>query len=163
MRLTADLKKQIVSSVMADTKKIDYLEQANALVKKKILAASPKVIRDAYAHSLAAFVHTSTYREGCYISFPALFDGARLIVTEDTESAALLKKHSAQKRKREEATSALESLLAGCTTTDMVAAVAPELTKYLPTDAPKKSLPVATGLKDTLVAAGWPKNGRGKS
>jgi len=160
MRLTVELKKQIVNSVMADTKTVDYLGQANDLIKNLVTAAAPKIIRDAYAHNPSVFIHSSTYRDGAYINYPSLFDGAYEIASYAPDVTPLLKQHSAQKHSRKEARRALESLLAGCTTSDMLISVAPELEKYIPINTPKKSLPVATDLKDKLKAAGWPKGGR---
>lgn len=159
MRLTNDIKKQIVNSVMADTKTIDYLEQANALVRKYIVDGAPDVIREAYAHSPSVFIHASVYRDCAYLNYPVLYDEARRMAAEYKEVLPLLKQHAAQEHKGKEARRALESLLASCTTSGTLLAVAPELEKYISTDMPKKCLPVATDLKDKLKAAGWPKGG----
>lgn len=159
MRLNNELKMQILSSVMADTTKVDYLEQAQAAVKKEILATAPKVMRDAYKFDPAAFRYETVYRDDVHISYPFLFEGAKAIAKTDTITP-LIKKHLMQEIARREARRSVERLLSECTTTDMVIAVAPELEKYLPKDAPKKSLPVALDLKDKLVAAGWPKGGK---
>lgn len=159
MRLTNSIRAEIVNSVMADTKKVDYVAQACDAVKKRIVAAAPKVIRDAYKFDSSAFRHESMYRDGVHVNFPVLFDGARVIAT-DAEIAPLLEAHKSQERARSEAKKAVSQLLSACATTNAVIAVAPELGKYLPTDEPKKCLPVTTGLTDKLAAAGWPKGGR---
>lgn len=160
MRLTANIKEQIIDSVMADMNKIDYLEQANALIKKGIVALAPKVICDAYKFDPSVFRHESMYRDGVHVNYPVLFTDARSITANSEEISPFIKQHEAQEQNRREARRVLESLLAGCTTSNTLIAVAPELEKYIPSEAPKKDLPVVTGLKGVLVAAGWPKGGK---
>lgn len=160
MRLTAGIKQQIIDSVMADMNKIDYLEQANALIKKGIVALAPKVIRDAYKFDPSVFRYESMYRDGVYVNYPVLFADARSMAENSEEISPFIKQHKVQEQNRREARRILESLLAGCTTSKTLIVVAPELKKYIPSEAPKKDLPVVTGLKGVLVAAGWPKGAR---
>lgn len=156
MRLTKEMKSSIINSVMADTKKVDYVAQANKKVKDAVVAKAPKCIATAYKFDPVQFGQSHVYRDGEYIYYPMLFDGAKDIAKSDL-IADILKKNQTQSNARKQARLALSALLSGCTTTDMVIAVAPELEPYVPKDAPKKHLPIATGLKDTLKAAGWPK------
>jgi hypothetical protein len=157
MRLTNQLRSEILNSVMADTKRVDHMEQARKRAEAVVLFATPKVIRAAYEFDPSVFRTASAYIECAYIGYPHLVGQAVDLVKEDEKVRAAVKAHSAQKHRLDAAEKVVKEQLAACSTTEQFARLLPELAKYVPTVTPKKNLPVVTDAVSKLVAAGWPK------
>ena len=169
MKLTKYMRNAFVSAAMNDVPKIDYDEQARAVIEKALDAMFAKVCPGANRHELGnsgwvnrCGVHTPGGLTQPYTACPDY----RIIQRNDAKTWAKLEelaaKQSAQSKQRGDLESKLRGCSEACTTRKALADLLPEFEKYLPADTPAaiKTLPAIANVVADFAAAGWPKGSK---
>lgn len=164
MKLTNYIRDAFISSVMNDTPKQDYDEQAIDVLDADVVDQLPPKVRELWddkATRKFIAVHNNYFspaglREYCYHT--TIGD---LEPREDAKrrATALLKKQVAQTAQRDELRAKLRSVVYGCRTRKQLVEAMPEFEKYLPSEAAPadRTVPVVINVVSEFVAAGWPK------
>lgn len=161
MRLTKWMKEQFVKDVMAKLPKVDYTEQAHALVKKEAIEQLPPAIRAIYDDvNLRDFLCTIYVRLPRYIDDINVYN-SRYEVSENTRKQLeeLADKKRDQTEKRNVYQTHLQAIIDGCTNLKQAHERLPDFVDFLPTEnsaPPIPNLPATKALAEQLRAEGWP-------
>lgn len=164
--LNKTMRREIVSSVMADLPKLEGEQAIRDMVLKAAVERLPPKVRAVWDDpKLRGFIGTSTvYDGGIGVAIPVhdreFWDaGNRRVHTLGEEGAAAFSAAVKEYRGRAEERSAvrerLEQALSAVRTVKQFREAYPELAKYAPDDAaPVRNLPATTDLMEKLKAAG---------
>lgn len=158
MRFTNDIRRQIVSAVLADIPKINYKAKMTARAVEIGVAAMPNAAQALWKKSeTRQYVRTQSHYICCIsVRVPGLLDWDDKKRIED--DAEFQQHHTAYEKQRDERDSlkdALTANLASCSSSKQFIERYPELAKYAPKeDAPAANLPATKSLVTALKAAG---------
>lgn len=166
MRLTSEIKKEIINKIIDDIPQHDFRQQAHDLMKKEYEKLIPKEIKELIKTNPERF--SKEYRG---YDAPGCWEGVQVCVIghsreEDKLSASvlaqiheLLKQNEDQRQMLNKVHNELSTAFAGISTLKKAIEIFPEFEKYfpIPEDSPKY-LPVHTNVVVSLMDAGWPKN-----
>lgn len=161
MRLTEIHRKAFVRAVMADVPKVDYQEQAEALIKQAVYDSMPDAVKKIYdnkelrGHLGNERISTPYGLNDVYVAGAAMFSVSESLYLKLQDLAGLKKKQTAE---REAMTSRLMGAIKACSTLKRAQELFPEFINYLPAEEAKtNNLPAVHGIVADLAKAGWPK------
>jgi hypothetical protein len=164
MKLTQEIRRQMVSSIMADIPVIDHARTMKNRAIAIAVAALPEPVRRLWGGPHKCFVSTGTVHfcdvayclpnAGTYDDRKAL--GA--VIAADAEWMAAHAAFEAQRDAHKEMRQQLRANIEACSTRKQFIDRFPALEKYAPSVglAAVSNLPATTALIDSLVAAGLP-------
>lgn len=161
MRLTDSLRRAFVAGVLGDLPVVPYTEQIAKLVQKAAIDDLPSTVRAIYddpkTRDYVGIYHIWDHEFGLnhYVYQRKGWRPKQGVLRQIVE---LRDKANAQQDQRNELAAKLRSLALSVTTTQALAALAPEFAKYVPKDPAKtKQVPaVVTDVLAELKASGWP-------
>ncbi len=165
MKLTKTIREAFVRSVMNDVPKIDYNEQALAVVTKAFFDAAPPEIQAIITTNGVAknWLNTSYYSCPRGLSSVTVFRSQLRIEKLDPSFQRKLDElasaAAAQETARYELSQKLSAAALSVTTRKALVTLLPEFEKYLPADeqAACRTLPAVANVMADFVKAGWPK------
>lgn len=158
MKLTNLDKRTIVKAIMADVPKVDYLEQAQNLIREYNIGRLPKEVQALIGTENEAVLRTThQYFAGFCLRVIWAPDGDLKIGCPTTERilAELSEANERQNSERDALERKLRAVLAPITTVKKAIEVLPEFEKYFPSEkAPTPNLPATKELVDSFRNAG---------
>ena len=160
MKLTKTMRDAFVNQVMNDVPRVDYIEQARALVLKTVEdMLPPKVLAVWKDPQLNHFINTDwNFYYGITVTCPGR-TAWELPEHVDQELQRLVAANEAQTAKLDELRASIRAVAYSVTTTEKLRAVLPEFEKYIPTKPEKATnLPALANIVAKFIEAGWPKS-----
>ena len=169
MKLTMQIKNQIVAAVMADVPDRDWHKEAKDLILPVVVAKLPPPVRRVYDdNALAPYIKHMTIRPrsnvGLTVSIPSAEGNYTTDILQYLDMATVAKFEAlgeAMRKARQSRMTMQGELLRSfkmVNTFKQFEEAFPQLKKYLPTvERPVRNLPATTDLMDRLKEIGWPK------
>jgi hypothetical protein len=164
MKLTQDIRRRMVDSIMAD---IPFVDHARTMEKRAMaiaVAALPEPVRRLWNGPHKSFVSTGSVHFCCcsyYLPNAGTYDDRKAlgrVIEADSEWSATHAAHEAQNDARKAVRLQVRANIEACSTRKQFIDRFPALEKYAPSLGASLvvNLPATTTLIDSLVAAGLP-------
>lgn len=164
MKLNKLIREQIVSAILSDIPKVDYIEQMRVYLQKDAREQLPEELKEAIKKNpdVASYIETeSIYPFRCTSGihgFRVLNNNYKYDTSDGSELKRIHDEFEKQRDSRNEIRIKIESVISGCRTTEEFLSIFPEFEQYTPRheESSIKNLPACKVIEE-MKAAGWVK------